>query len=131
MFELTGINNTFQKARNAFSPIGPKPNDGDLQRLNEVLVICCPSVTFTRTAAGSPSGIFLPEYVYKENHRGASFNFMRAACAYYNPSIQNLTKDNRMLMMRGLEHSWAAGMANQSRIRAIELGGAQPHTGQR
>ena len=47
---------------------------------------------------------------------------MRAACADCNSAKQNLSKDDCMLMMCGLEHSWAAGMANQICIRAIEVG---------
>ena len=47
---------------------------------------------------------------------------MRATRAYYDPEIQNLMKDDRTSMMRGLENSWAAGTANQSCIRAIEVG---------
>ena len=99
-----------------------KQNDGDLQWLNKVLVVCCLRFTLTGKAAGSPSGVVLPNSIYKANNGGAYFNFMRAARADCDPAIQNLTKDDRVSMMRGLEHSWAAGMVNQSRIRAIEVG---------
>ena len=112
----------FQKASDAFSPIISKPKNGDLQRLNKVLVVCCLSVTLNRTAAGSPSIVVLPHSVYKANHRGMFLDFMQAVRADYNPTIQNLAKDDRALMMRGLKHSWVTGTANQSRIRAIEVG---------
>ena len=91
MSELTDITATFQKASNAFIPISSKPNNGNLQWLNKVLVVCCLSVTLTGTDAGSPSGVVLPDSVYKANHGGASFNLMCAARADYDPMIQNLT----------------------------------------
>ena len=122
MSELTDITATFQKAIDAFSPIGSKPNDGELQWPNKVLVVYCLSVTLTGTATGSPSGVVLPESVYKANHGGASFNFMHSARADYEPAIQNLTKNDRASMMRGLEQIWAAGTTNQSRICAINVG---------
>ena len=122
MYKLTDIIATFQKASEAFSPISSNPNDGGLQRFNEVLVVYCLSVTLTGTANGITSDVVLPNSIYKANNGGAYFNFMRAARADCDPAIQNLTKDDRVSMMRGLEHSWAAGMVNQSRIRAIEVG---------
>ena len=122
MSELTDITATFQKASDSFIPILSKPNDGNLQRLNKMLVVFCLSVTLTGTATGSPSGVVLPESVYKANHGGASFNFMHSARADYEPAIQNLTKDDHALMMHSQEHSWAAGTANQSLIHAIEVG---------
>ena len=94
MSKLTDITSTFHKASDAFSPIISKANDGDLQRLNEVLVVCCISVTLTVTAVGSPSGVVLPNVVYKANHGGAYFNFMRDARADYDPAIKNLSKDD-------------------------------------
>ena len=87
-----------------------------------MLVVCCLSLTLIWEAAGSPSGVVLPDSVCKVNHGGAYFNFMRAVRADYDPVIQNLMKDDHTSMMRGLEHSWAAGTANQSRICAIEVG---------
>ena len=87
-----------------------------------MLVVYCLSVTLTKTSTGSPSGIVLPNSVYKSNHGGASFKFMRNTCADYDPAIKNISKDDRALMMRGLEHSWAAGTANKIRIRAIKVG---------
>ena len=122
MSKLTDITATLQKASDSFSPTRSKPNGGDIQRLNKMLVVFCLSVTLTGTATGSPSGVVLPESVYKANHGGASFNFMHSARADYEPAIQNLTKDDRTSMMRGLEQIWAAGTANQSRICAIKVG---------
>ena len=46
---------------------------------------------------------------------------MSAAHADYNPDIQNVTKDEHMLMMRGLEHRWLARTATKSCIHAIEV----------
>ena len=121
--KLTDITAILQETRDAFSPIGSKPNNGDFQRLNKVFVVCWLSVTLTGTAPSSPSGLVLPDTVYKANHRGASFNFMRDARADDNPAIKKkLSKDDRVSMIRGLEHSWAAGTANQSLIHAIEVG---------
>ena len=88
MYELTDITATFQKVSNTFSPISSNPSDGDLQRLNEVLVVCCLSVTFSWTADGIPSGVVLPNSVYKANHRGASFKFMRDPRADYDTTIK-------------------------------------------
>ena len=121
MSDLTDIIATFQKASDAFSPISLKPNNGDLQYLNYVLVVFCLSVTLTGKASGSPSGVVLPDAMYKANRGGASFNFMRDAHADYDPNIKNLSNDDHVSMMRGLEHSWAAWTANQIRIRAIEV----------
>ena len=47
---------------------------------------------------------------------------MRAARADYDPAIQNLSNDERASMISGLKHSWAAETANQSHIRAIDVG---------
>ena len=87
-----------------------------------MLFVCCLSITLTGTAARSPYGVVLPNSVYKAKYRGASFNFMRDARGDYNPAIKNLSMDDRASMMRGLEHIWEAGTANQSPIRAIEVG---------
>ena len=122
MSELTDITATFQKASDVFSPIRSKQNNGDLQRLNEVLVVCCLRVTLISTAAGSPSIVVLSNSVYKSIHCSMSFNFMLKPHADYDPAIKKLSKDDRMLMMRGLENIWVAGTANQSHIRAIEVG---------
>ena len=119
MFGLTDITATFQKASDAFNPISSKPNNGDLQSLNEVLVFCCLVITLTRTSAASPSRVVLSIFIYKANDGGASFNFMCNAHADYDPAIKLLSKDDCVSMMRGLNHNWAAGTANQSRIRAI------------
>ena len=70
MSNITDITATFQKASDAFSPISSKPKNGYLQRLNKVIVVYCLSVTLTRTAVGSPSGVVLPYSIYKENHGG-------------------------------------------------------------
>ena len=67
MSKLTDITSTFQKASDAFSPISSKPNDGNIQCFNEVLCVCCLIFSLTGTAAGSPSGIVLPNSVYKSN----------------------------------------------------------------
>ena len=64
----------------------------------------------------------LPEDVYKTNHSGSTFNFMRTVHADYDPAIAVLSKDDRVAKLRGMEHSWTAGTANQSRIRAVEVG---------
>ena len=88
MYELTDITATFQKASDAVSPIGSKPNDGKLQWPNKVLVVYCLSVTLTGTAVGSPSGVVLLDAVYKANHGGASFNLMRNAHADYDLAIK-------------------------------------------
>ena len=88
MSKLTDITTTFQKASDAFSPIRSKLNDGDLQHLNRVIVICCLRVPLTGTTTGSPSGVVLPNSVYKINHGGASFNFMCNARADYDPTIK-------------------------------------------
>ena len=114
MSKLTDISAIFQKASNAFGPITAKPRDADHQRLNETLVVCTLSVTLTGTTAGSASGVVLPEDVYKMNHSGSAFNFMRTVCADYDPAIPVLSKDDRVAKPRGMEHSWAAGTANQS-----------------
>ena len=63
----------------------------------------------------------LPEAVYQTNHGGA-FDLMRDAHPDYNPYIKRLSKDNCLSKMRGMEHSWAAGTANQSRICAVDVG---------
>ena len=122
MSVLTDISAIFQKASDAFDPITAKPRDADLQRLNETLVVCTLSVNLTGTTAGCASGVVLPEDVYKTNHSGSTFNFMRTARADYDPAIAVLSKDDRVAKLRGMEHSWAAGTANQSRIRAVEVG---------
>ena len=122
MSELTDITATFQKASDVFSPIGTKPKYGNLQHLKKVLVVCYLSITFTGTANNRLSGVVLPDAVYKVNHRGVSFNFMRDACADYDPVIKNFSKYDRSSMMRGLDLSWALGTAKQSRIRAIKVG---------
>ena len=122
MSDLTDITAIFQKASDAFGPITAKPRDADLQRLNESLVVCTLSVTLTGTTAGCASGVVLPADVYKVNHAGATFNFMRAARADYDPAIENLSKEDRVSKLRGMEQTWKAGTANQSRIRAVEVG---------
>ena len=121
MSELTEINAIFQKASDTFDPITEKPRDADLQRLNETLVVCTLSVTLTGTAAGCASDVVLPEAVYQTNHGGA-FDFMCDARPDYNPDIERFSKDNRLSKMRWMEHIWAAGMANQIRIRAVKVG---------
>ena len=47
---------------------------------------------------------------------------MRNARPDYDPDIQRLSKDDRLSKMRVMEHSWSSGTANQSRIRAVEIG---------
>ena len=47
---------------------------------------------------------------------------MREALPNYDPDIERLPKDNCLSKMRGMEHSWASGTANQSRIPAVEVG---------
>ena len=47
---------------------------------------------------------------------------MRDACPDYDPDIKQLSKDNRLSKMQGMEHNWAAGTANQSLICAVEVG---------
>ena len=46
---------------------------------------------------------------------------MRTARADYDPAIESHTKEDRVAKLRGMEHSWTAGKANQSRIRAVEV----------
>ena len=121
MSNLTDIHTIFQKASDTFGPITAKWRDSDLQRLNETLVVYTLSVTLTGTTAGCASGVVLPEAVYQMNHGGA-FESMRNARPDYDPYIKRLSKDDLLLKMQGMEESWAAGTANQSRIRAVEVG---------
>ena len=76
MSDLTNITAVFVTASVVFKPIACKPNNADLQRLNEALVVCCLSVTLTGTSAGCPSGVVLSDTVYKLAHTD-SFDFMR------------------------------------------------------
>ena len=69
-----------------------------------MLVVCCLRVTLTSTTAGSPSIVVLSNSVYKSIHCSVSFNFMLKPHADYDPAIKKLSKDDRVLMMRGLEH---------------------------
>ena len=121
MSKLTNINAIFQKASGTFGPITAKLRDADLQRLNETLVVCTLSVTLTGTTTGCASSVVLPEAVYQTNHGGA-FDFMRGARPNYDPDIERPSKDDNLSKIRGIYHSWAAGTANQSRIRAVEIG---------
>ena len=73
MSDLTDITAVFATASAAFEPITRKPNNADLQRLNEVLVVCCLSVTLTGTNVGCPD-------MYGFSHKEA-FDFMRDARA--------------------------------------------------
>ena len=61
MSELTDINAIFHEASDAFGPITEKTRDSDLQRLNEMLVVCTLSVTLTGSTAGCASGVHLVE----------------------------------------------------------------------
>ena len=82
MSDLTDSTAVFATASMAFNPIARKPNDANLQRLNEVLVVCYLSVTLTGTGAGFPSGVVLSNTVYKLSHTDTySFDFMRNARA--------------------------------------------------
>lgn len=122
MSDLTDITAVFATASDAFEPIARKPNDADLQRLNEALVVGCLSITLTGTDAGCPSGVVLAASVYLDAH-SSPFNFMRDARAEYNPAIALLADDaTRVAKTRVMEHEWAAGTRNQRRIRAIEVG---------
>ena len=75
MSELTDITAVFVTANEAFDPITNKPNDADLQRLNEALVVCCLSVSLTGEDAGCPSGVVLSDAIYTTTNT-TSFNFM-------------------------------------------------------
>ena len=121
MSEPTDIKAIFQKASDTFGPITEKPRDSDLQQLNETLVLCTLSVNLTGTTSGCASGVVLPEAVYQTN-RGGAFDFMRKARPNYDPDIEQLSKGDRLSKIRGMEHSWAAGTANQSRIHEVEVG---------
>ena len=121
MSELTDINAIFQKASDTFFPITAKPHDANLQQLNETLVVCTLGVTLSGTTTGCTSSVVLPKAVYQTNHGGA-FNFMRNARPDYDPDIERLSKDDRLSKMRGMEHSWAAGTANQIRICTVQVG---------
>ena len=87
-----------------------------------MLIVCTLSVTLTGTTSGCASGVVLPISVYQTNHGGVHFNFMRDVRPNYNPAIERISKDDRLSKMRRMEHSWAPGTANQSRIRAVEVG---------
>ena len=63
----------------------------------------------------------LPDAVYQTNH-GGGFNFMYNERPDYNPNIERISKNNHLSKLQGMEHSWAAGTSNQSRIRAVEVG---------
>ena len=76
MTDLTDITAVFATASAAFKPVVRKPNDANLQRLNEALVVCCLSVTLTGTSTGCPCGVVLSDTVYKLFHTD-SFDFMR------------------------------------------------------
>ena len=121
MSELTDINAIFQKASDTSGPITANPRGVDLQQLNKTLVVCTLSVTLTGTTSGCAYGAVLPKAVYQTNH-GGDFDFMHKARPDYNPDIERLLKDDRLSKMRGMEHSLAAGTANQSRIHAVEIG---------
>ena len=121
MSKLTDINAIFQKASDTFGPITAKQRDADLQRLNKTLVMCTLSVTLTGTTAVCASGMVLPKAVYQTNHRG-DFNFMPDARPDYDPDRERLSKDDHLSKMLGVEHRWAVRTANQSRIRAVEIG---------
>ena len=121
MSKITNINAIFQKAIGMFGPITAKPRDADFQRLNETLVMCTIIITITGTFVSCASGVVLPESVYQTSQRG-SFDFMRDKRPEYDPDIKRLPKDDRLSEMRGMEHSWAAGTANQIRIHVVEVG---------
>ena len=122
MSDLTDITVVFVTASAAFEPIARKPNDADLQRLNEALVVCCLSVTLTGTSAGYPSGVILADTVYKLKHT-VLFDFIRNARAEYYAVIALLADDvTRVTKTRIMEHKWTAGTRNQRRIRAIKVG---------
>ena len=53
---------------------------------------------------------------------GGAFNFIRNARPDYNLAIERLSKDDCLAKMRRMEHSWAVGTSNQSRIRPVEVG---------
>ena len=84
--------------------------------------MCTFSVTLTGTTAGCASSVILPDSVYQTNHGGVPLDFMHDARPDYNPAIEILSKDDRLAKICGMEHSWAAGTANQSRICAVEVG---------
>ena len=122
MSDLTEIASALKIASDSFNPIRLKPNDDDLQHLNEVLVVTSISVTLTGTNSVTADSIVLSNAVYKSNNGGRAFVFMRTAHEYYDPSITRLVKEDRISMMCGMEHVWKAGTNNQNRIRAVEVG---------
>ena len=120
---LAEIAAAFKLASDKFDPIKSTPNNNDLQRFNEVLVVFCLSINLTGKDAGCASGVVLPDGVYKYHHGGISFDFMPNARANYEPTIDTLaTPDSRASKLHILQHMWATGAANQNRIRAVELG---------
>ena len=59
---------TFQKVSDDFDPINSKPNNDNLQRTNEVLVIAALRVTLTDNTTGCVLGVILPNAIYKKNN---------------------------------------------------------------
>ena len=123
MSTLTDIAAAFKLVSDEFDPIKSTSNNNDIQCINEVLVVCCFGVTPTGKDTGCASGIVLPDGIFNPDHRGISFNFMHDVQADYNPTIASLTTPNaRKSNLCNLKNMWAAGMANQNCIRAVELG---------
>ena len=103
MSKLADINPISQKVSDTFGPITAKSRGADLLHLNETLVVCTLSVTLTGMTAGCASGVVLPKAVYQTNHGGA-FDFMRDARPDYDPDIEQISKDDRLSKMQGMEH---------------------------
>ena len=122
MSELTDITTVFARASITFKPITRRPNDADLQRLNEAPVVCCLSITLTGTSVGCPSGGILSDVVYTLSHV-ESFDFMRNVREEYYPVTTLLADDaTRVAKTRVTEQEGTVWTRNKRRIRSIEVG---------
>ena len=92
MSNIKYIASAFKIVSDSFDPIRLKPNDNDLQRLNEVLVVTSLSFTLAGTNYGTADGVVLSDVVYKSNNGGRSLEVMRAAREDYDPAIAGLGK---------------------------------------
>ena len=121
MSDPTEIAFTFKIARDYFNLIRLKPNNHDLHRLNEVLVVTYLSVNLTGTNSGTSDGVVISDVVYKSNNGRRAFDFMHTAREDYDPSIARLGKEDHISKMRGMEYVWKAGTDNQNWMRAVEV----------
>ena len=122
MSNLTEIASAFKIVSDSFDLFRLKPNDSDIQRINDIIVVTPLSVTLTGTNSGTADGDFFSDAVYKSNNGGIASNFMHASREDYGPAIARLGKEDRISKMRGMEHVCNAVTDNKNRICAVEVG---------